>query len=163
MTSGTPPAADVRTDHAEDRRGGDLDLSFLERQASRSVDIPNVTYRPQGQDSPDERANDGVLQVGRDIVLSGRITTCDTLVVRGKVEATSFEDRSLDVADTGTFQGSAQVDIARIGGRFDGDLVVRDRLCIVRNGRVTGSVRYCLLEVENGGELSGNVEVQTKE
>ena len=156
--------ADARTDQGEGRRSGDLDLSFLERQTNRGVDITGVTYRPQGgQSTPVEKASDGVLQVGRDIVLSGRITKCDTLVVRGKVEATSFEGRSLEVADTGTFEGSAQVDIARICGRFDGELIVRDRLSIVRNGRVAGSVRYSLLEVENGGVLSGNVEVETKE
>ncbi|MFQ5974074.1 MAG: polymer-forming cytoskeletal protein [Alphaproteobacteria bacterium] len=155
--------ADARVEHAKDRRSGETDPSFLKRQARRSVDIPNLTYDPRDQASRGDRSRDGVLQVGRDIVLSGEITTCDTLVVQGRVEATSFEGRSLEIADAGTFQGSAQVETARICGRFEGDLVVRERLSITRNGRVAGCVRYGTLDVENGGELSGNVEAQTKE
>jgi cytoskeletal protein CcmA (bactofilin family) len=47
-----------------------------------------------------------------------------------------------------------------VRGRFEGDLVVRRRLLIRASGKVTGSIRYGQLEVEAGGQLSGDIQAQ---
>ena len=99
------------------------------------------------------------LIVGRGIVLNGQITSCDMLVVEGKVEATLTETRAMEIAETGVYKGSAEIDEAEISGRFDGNLSVRNRLLIRATGKVTGEVRYGQLEVQCGGELSGNISV----
>lgn len=97
------------------------------------------------------------LTVGPKIKLKGvEITDCDTLVVEGSVEAT-MDSRVMQIAEQGSFNGSAQIDIAEIHGSFDGDLTVRDRLVIHPSGRVSGKVRYGKLVIEEGGQLSGDV------
>ena len=48
----------------------------------------------------------------------------------------------------------------RIRGRFDGVLNVRRRLLIRASGRVTGTVRYGQIEIECGGQISGDVQSQ---
>lgn len=107
-----------------------------------------------------ESAHSKTLTVGRDIVLSGQISACEKLVVEGRVEASLTDSKSIEIAENGTFKGSVEIDEAEISGEFDGALVVRQRLFVRATGRVKGKVRYGELEVERGGQVSGDVQVQ---
>ena len=103
------------------------------------------------------------LIVGPNIKLKGvEITDCDTLVVEGLVEAT-MDSRLMQIAEIGSFKGSAQIDIAEIRGNFDGDLIVRDRLVIHATGKVTGKIRYGKVVIEEGGQLAGDISFGTPE
>jgi len=98
------------------------------------------------------------LTVGPNIKLKGvEITDCDTLFVEGLVEAT-MDSRLMEIAEQGAFKGSAEIDLAEIRGQFDGDLTVRQKLVIYASGRVTGKIRYGKLVIEEGGQLSGDVQ-----
>jgi len=68
-----------------------------------------------------------------------------------------MDSRLMQIAECGSFKGSACIDIAEIHGRFDGDLTVRDRLMVYATGKVTGKVRYGKLVVEEGGQMSGEI------
>jgi cytoskeletal protein CcmA (bactofilin family) len=101
------------------------------------------------------------LIVGPNIKLKGvEITDCDTIVVEGRVEAT-IDSRVIQIAEQGAFKGSAEVDIAEIHGEFDGDVTVRQKLVIYATGKVSGKVRYGKVVIEEGGQLSGDVQVGT--
>lgn len=101
------------------------------------------------------------LIVGPNIKLKGvEITDCDTLVVEGRVEAT-IDSRVIQIADRGAFKGSAEIDIAEIRGEFDGELTVRQKLVIYSTGKVSGKVRYGKVVIEEGGQLSGDIQVGT--
>ena len=102
------------------------------------------------------------LTVGPNIKLKGvEITDCDTLVVEGTVEAT-MNSRVMQIAEQGAFKGTAEIDIAEIRGAFDGSLTVRQKLVIYATGRVTGTIRYGKLVVEEGGQLSGEIVFGTQ-
>jgi cytoskeletal protein CcmA (bactofilin family) len=98
------------------------------------------------------------LLVGREITLSGEITTCDRLLVEGSVEANLTNCADIEIAETGLFKGTASVDHAEIHGRFEGSLTVKKRLLIKATGRVSGSIHYGQLEVECGGQISGDIQ-----
>ena len=98
------------------------------------------------------------LVVGRDIRLNGEITACDTLVVEGRVEVTLSNARVIEVAPTGHFTGTAEVDEADISGRYDGDLVAREKLIVRAGGHIKGKVRYGRIVIESGGEVSGDMQ-----
>ncbi len=98
------------------------------------------------------------LLVGREITLSGEITTCDRLLVEGSVEANLSNCADIEIATTGLFKGTASVDHAEIHGRVEGSLTVKKRLLIKATGRVSGTIRYGQLEVECGGQISGDVQ-----
>jgi cytoskeletal protein CcmA (bactofilin family) len=100
------------------------------------------------------------LIVGREISLSGEITSCDRLVVEGSVEANLANCRDIDIAESGLFKGSASIDDAEVRGRFEGTLNVRRRLLIRATGKVTGNVRYGQIEIECGGQISGDIQAQ---
>lgn len=99
------------------------------------------------------------LTVGPNIKLRGvEITDCDTLVVEGRVEAT-IDSRVIQISEQGAFIGNAEFDVAEIRGQFDGELTVRQKLVVYASGRVTGKVRYGKLVIEEGGQLTGDVQL----
>jgi cytoskeletal protein CcmA (bactofilin family) len=111
--------------------------------------------------SPVTREGESKLTVGPNIKLKGvEITDCDTLVVEGSVEAT-MDSRVIQISERGSFKGSADIDVAEIRGLFDGNLTARQKLVIYATGKVTGRVRYGKIVIEEGGQLSGEVESGT--
>lgn len=100
------------------------------------------------------------LSVGREITLSGEINSCDKLFIEGSVEANLTNCRDVDIAEGGLFKGSASIEEAEVKGRFEGNLVVRKRLLIKATGRVSGTIRYGQIEIECGGQISGDVQAQ---
>ena len=99
------------------------------------------------------------LTVGPNIKLKGvEITDCDTLLVEGRVEAT-IDSRVVQISERGAFIGNAEFDIAEIRGEFEGELTVRQKLVVYSTGRVTGKVRYGKLVIEEGGQLTGDVQL----
>ena len=100
------------------------------------------------------------LVVGRGIVFSGEITSCDCLVVEGTVKANIAGCHDINIAEGGLFTGSASVESAEIRGRFEGALNVSGRLLVHTNGKVAAEVRYHQIEIERGGEISGHIQAQ---
>jgi cytoskeletal protein CcmA (bactofilin family) len=117
--------------------------------AAAAVAVPAATGVKEGESK---------LTVGPNIKLKGvEITDCDTLVVEGSVEAT-MDSRVIQISERGAFKGSAEIDVAEIRGLFEGNLTVRQKLVIYSTGKVTGKVRYGKVVIEEGGQLSGEIE-----
>ena len=104
-------------------------------------------------------AESKTLVVGRDICLNGNNILCDRLVVEGSVEAEKVESRIIEISKDGHFKGTAVIENAEISGWFEGNLKVSKRLVIHAGGRVIGKIRYGQLEIEAGGEISGDVKL----
>jgi len=131
-------------------------------RAGDSIRPPEPMRRP-GDPAIQARRNDTEvrkLTVGREITLSGEITSCDKLIIEGSVEANLNNCRDVEIAETGLFKGTASIEEADIQGRFEGNLVVRKRLLIKASGRVSGTIRYGQIEIECGGQISGDVQAQ---
>jgi cytoskeletal protein CcmA (bactofilin family) len=131
--------------------------SFQPEVPRRIPDIPGApvrrTERTLGSESDDRR-----LVVGRDIRLTGEITACDKLVVEGHVEITLPGAGVIEIAPSGFFKGKAEVQEADISGRFEGDLIAKDRLIVRAGGRISGTIRYGNIVIESGGEISGDMQ-----
>ncbi len=98
------------------------------------------------------------LSIGINIKLKGvEITDCDVLSIEGHVDAT-VRSTMMEIAEPGTLNGVALIDVAEVHGSFTGELMARTRLVIHGTGRVSGKIRYGKLVVEEGGELSGDVQ-----
>jgi cytoskeletal protein CcmA (bactofilin family) len=133
--------------------------AFRPEVARRAPTIPGVPGTPLGAAvTPRQQEEERKLTVGRGIVLNGEISACEHLLVEGRVEASLKSAKIIEVAESGTFKGDADIEDAIVAGRFEGDLVVHGRLSIRGTGKVIGSVRYARLEVESGGVISGTME-----
>lgn len=130
--------------------------------SGRSAPVEAFKPEPQVQEAAKptvvpEESHGSKLIVGPDIKLKGvEITDCDTLVVEGRVEA-SMDSRVIKIAEHGVFAGTVGIDVAEIRGRFEGELTARKHLIIHATGRVSGTIRYGKITIEEGGELSGDV------
>lgn len=104
-----------------------------------------------------EQPSGSRLIVGPDVKLKGaEIQDCDTLVVEGRVEAT-LDSRLIQIAEQGAFSGKVSIDVAEIRGTFEGELVARKQLFIHASGRVSGTIRYGSILIDEGGQVSGDV------
>jgi cytoskeletal protein CcmA (bactofilin family) len=97
--------------------------------------------------------------LGPEIVLSGELKSCDTLVLEGIIGSGRIECRKFVLGGAGSCKGEVQAETAVISGRFEGRLIIRARLRIKSGGQVRGSVQYGQLEIEPGGELQGDMVV----
>jgi len=131
-------------------------------EASRPAD---TGPRPASSVPVPRRSDDDLrkLIVGREISLSGEITSCDKLIVEGSVEANLQNCHDVELAESGLFKGSATIDEIEVRGRFEGNLIVRKRLLIRATGRVSGTIRYGQIEIECGGQISGDIQAQSNE
>jgi cytoskeletal protein CcmA (bactofilin family) len=122
-----------------------------------------TTYTPPASSVIAESASsyssssDRTLTIGRGINMSGEIDACDHLVVEGTVEAALKGAKVLEIAESGTFYGTVEIEEATIAGRFEGDITVNGRLTIRASGAITGSIAYRELEVEAGAMLDGRM------
>lgn len=146
------------------------------RASTEPLSGRSKTMSPQPYEAPARRVSDYVLPsargdirtgrggegrklvVGRDISLAGEIKSCELLIVEGLVEADLKGCQLLQISDSGVYRGSAEVAQAEINGRFEGDLVVTERLVLRSTGSVQGNLRYNELEIERGGRISGSVD-----
>jgi len=141
------PAAPNPPSHAH---ASPAPLAAVPRPAPTAASVPEP--HPRGEEAAGSR-----LIVGPNIKLKGvEIDDCDTLVVEGRVEATMVS-RAIQIAEQGSFKGTADIEVAEIRGAFEGELTARGRLVIHATGRVTGKVRYGRLLVQEGGEITGDV------
>src|ERR1700758_3424078 len=151
---------------AEDRKMADAsdDLGIPMKPARPAAPGAGAPVKPPAMPPRAQPRRNGAevrkLIVGREITLSGEITSCDMLMVEGSVEANLTNCRDVDIAESGLFKGSAAIEEAEIRGRFEGNLVVRKRLLIKASGRVSGTIRYGQIEIECGGQISGDIQAQ---
>ena len=124
----------------------------------RGIEPSRRFDRLRGADSESKK-----LTVGRDICLSGDITSCNKLVVEGQVEVSLNDAHIIEITSSGFFKGSAEVDEADISGLYEGELIARETLTVRSGGRINGTVRYGRIVIEAGGEISGDMRALGKE
>lgn len=124
-----------------------------------AANTPVSTNAATRESSATDNVMGARLIVGPDVKLKGaEILDCDTLVVEGRVEAT-MDSRVIRIAEKGSFAGKVSIDIAEVLGTFEGELTARSQLIIHSTGRVSGTIRYGKLVIDEGGELCGDINV----
>ena len=115
---------------------------------------------PPGQRIPGrEPAERRTLVVGRGISLQGVVQDAERLVVEGTIEATMIHATELAIAPGGVFKGEVEVEDAEVAGTIDGTLTARGNLVVRASGRVLGTARCRRLQVEDGGQITGRMEM----
>ncbi len=104
-----------------------------------------------------------MLVVGRGISVQGTVTDAERLVVEGTVEATMIHATELSIALGGVFRGEVEVEDAEIAGTIDGTLIARGSMTVRATGKVLGTARCRRLQVEDGGQITGRIEMITGE
>jgi len=114
--------------------------------------------RPMGREPAERRT----LVVGRGISVQGTVQDAERLVVEGTVEASMIHATELSVAPGGVFKGEVEVEDAEVAGTIDGTLTARGNLIVRATGKLLGIARCRRLQVEDGGQITGRIEMITE-
>lgn len=134
--------------------------------ATRPTSTPNAFsgIKPLRNTSPLSTPKNTIqrtLTVGAGISVKGAIHDAEQLVVEGTVEASQIQATDLKISEGGIFRGEIEVEHAEIHGIIDGTLTVRNSLVIHSTGQVLGKAKCKRLQVEDGGQVSGQIEMIT--
>ena len=145
MPTDTPPP-----ETAPDSLGG------VRSRSARRADVPTAATPARLVPGADSEGK--TLTIPRSISYSGRIGSCERLMVEGAVETEFDGCRVLMVAASGVFRGSGDVERADISGTVEGSLTVREILTVRASARILSkSISYGELEIERGGTVTGTV------
>jgi len=122
---------------------------------------PRPAVLPPGRPAIREPAERRMLVVGRGISLQGTVQDAERLVVEGTVEASMIHATELAISPGGVFKGEIEVEDAEVAGTIDGTLTARGNMIVRSTGRVLGTARCRRLQVEDGGQITGRIEMLT--
>ncbi|MBB5688181.1 cytoskeletal protein CcmA (bactofilin family) [Roseomonas alkaliterrae] len=117
---------------------------------------PPASTAPRAPAAQPERRT---LVVGKGISLQGTVTEAERLVIEGTMESQLLQAQELVITHAGVFKGEVQVEDAEIAGTFDGSITATGSLVIRSTGRLLGTARTRKLSVEEGGQVSGKMEM----
>ncbi len=123
---------------------------------------PRPPGPPSGRQGPERPAavqERRTLVVGRGISVQGMVQDAERLVVEGTVEATMIHATELAVSLGGMFKGEVEVENAEVAGTIDGTVMARGSLVVRGTGVVLGTARCRRLQVEDGGQITGRIEM----
>ena len=120
---------------------------------------PRPGMAPPARNPVREPGERRTLVVGRGISVQGTVQDAERLVVEGTVEASMIHATELAIALGGVFKGEVEVEDAEIAGTIDGTVTVRGSLIVRATGRVLGTARCRRLQVEDGGQITGHIEM----
>ncbi|MGO9817755.1 MAG: bactofilin family protein [Acidocella sp.] len=124
--------------------------------ASQPAARPAMPGSHAARDTADRRT----LVVGRGISVQGTVQDAERLVVEGTVEANTINGLAeLSIAQGGVFKGEVEVEEAEVAGTIDGTIIARHTLIVRTTGRVLGTARCRRLQVEDGGQITGRIEM----
>ncbi len=109
-----------------------------------------------------EQAERRTLVVGRGISVQGTVTDAERLVVEGTFEASIVHATELVIAPGGMFKGEVEVEDTEVAGTIDGTLTARGNLIVRSTGKLLGTARCRRLQVEDGGQITGRMEMITE-
>ncbi|CAM9639518.1 unnamed protein product [Discosporangium mesarthrocarpum] len=105
----------------------------------------------------------GRVIIGKGITVKGDIKNCEEVIVRGFFDAGNVEAKNVVVEREGVLTGSTRANNAKIAGKFDGDLRLKDGLNVTSSGEAKGTIRYRGIQVENGGRLFGDIQFASED
>ena len=77
--------------------------------------------------------------------------------IRGNVVADQDDSSALILSEQGMVEGDVRVPNVILNGKVKGDVIASQRVELVANARVTGTLYYKLLEMAMGAEVNGQL------
>jgi len=145
-------------EHAEHKRVKATEPFWKTTDLPRTVGLSSMSQQAEPQRrSLESQADLRTLIIGPGVSVKGEITSCNRLIVQGKIEAKLADCPNVVIKEGGVFNGESTTEDADVQGCFEGKLIVRKRLLVRATGRVSGNISYGELEIERGGTISGEI------
>src|ERR1044071_3137163 len=149
-------------DHTDQKPLKPTEPFWKTTELPRTADLSSMPHAAERQTrSPESEADVRTLIIGPGVSVKSEITSCNRLIVEGKIEAKLADCPNVIIKEGGVFNGESTTQEADIQGCFDGNLVVRGRLLVRATGTVAGKIAYGEIEIERGGKISGEISDHT--
>lgn len=99
----------------------------------------------------------GNLMVGEGVIITGSISVPGSIFVYGNVNGDVLANEIV-VGLNGIVNGEVKVENAVISGLITNSILARDNLILRSTGKISGTLIYQSIEVENGGIIDGKIE-----
>jgi len=107
-----------------------------------------------------EANQQGSIHIGEGVSVTGSLVVPDIISISGRVEG-SATARQVIVEATGNVQGKVQAELVDVKGTISEYLAASKSLIIRSTGDVKGTVHYSEIEIEKGGQLQGDLYLNT--
>ena len=110
--------------------------------------------------SPNSPATRSVARLGATLTIEGKITSEEDLQIDGKVQGPiSLPGRRLTVGRTAELNSEVAAAEVLVYGKVMGNLRVRDRVEIKKDGSVFGDIITVRISIEDGADFKGRIEI----
>lgn len=132
---------------------------------NRNTLLPNTerSYSSTNSTHHDAASHRRTLVVGQGIRILGALEDIETLVVEGSVETNTIKTKSIIVQKTGILKGEVDSQDIEITGTLEGNITAQGNLVVTATGRLIGQAKCRRLKVEDGGQITGQIEMITSD
>ena len=126
-------------------------------QWSKSSAVP---YNATVSLSPNTPATRSLACLGATLTIEGKITSEEDLQIDGKVQGPiSLQGRRLTIGHTAELNSEITAGEVIVYGKVTGNLRVRDRVEIKKDGSVIGDITTTRVSIEDGADFKGRMEI----
>ena len=97
--------------------------------------------------------------IGPTIVIRGKLTSNENLVIRGRIEAEINSSKDVKLESSGIINADMRVKSVTVSGIIVGDIHAEERVWFAPEARVVGDVYTPRLVVEDGASFRGRIEM----
>ncbi|CAB1104591.1 unnamed protein product [Ectocarpus sp. CCAP 1310/34] len=164
----TPESVTPEIQSGSERAGTPNRLGTLPGPAELEEEEPAAETKPViAASTPEEKmpAEEGVLAakheervlvVGKGVVLTANVTSCDKVVVEGNFQG-NIETGTFVLSEGGQMEGEVRCSEGCIGGNMKATIIASETLLIGKAAVVTGDMVYDSLQVLEGGRIQGKL------
>ena len=98
----------------------------------------------------------GNMTVGPGVQMEGAIRYFENLIILGSSEG-GLEGENLIIGEGGWLKGTATIRNMEVVGHFQGSADVAGHILLRSSGTVEGTISYASIEIEKGGQISGEM------
>ena len=128
--------------------------------ASRGQYQTTNFFREVGQSDSAKCSNAGMMTIGQQVEVNGKIEEFDGLEILGSFVGELSGER-LTIGKLGNVDAKVSVETLVVEGHLKGEVQVSSRAIIRSTGKFGGQLEFGSIEVEGGGEITGHLKVRT--
>lgn len=100
--------------------------------------------------------------IGPRMTVRGTLTGEDDVVIHGRVEGTISVSAHVMIAEGGLVEADIEAESVEVRGQVEGDVVAAEGIVLREGARVVGNLRAPRVELVDGAQLKGSVEMDVQ-
>lgn len=130
---------------------------------NRNTLLPNTERSYSSTSHHDTASHRRSLVIGQGIRIQGTLEDVETLIVEGALETQTIKTKKIIIQKNGILNGEVDTQDIEITGTLEGNITAQGNLIVTATGRLIGQAKCRRLKVEDGGQITGQIEMITSD